>query len=185
MKKNILLSTFLSMLILSSPMFAADMNVKAEETNGKGTPTTAEILSKAKEFLKNLPGEFKLDNTRTEKVGDYNLATIKNGDWLLSDHPLPLVDSFTQRTSAFATIFVKSGSEFVRASTSLITENNEDAAGTILSHTNPAYESLMNGKRYTGVVELFGQKYMSDYNVFRDKNGRVIGAYLVGIPMVR
>lgn len=173
MKKNIILSTFLALHIMSGTIIAAE------------SPSTADVLNLAKEFVKNLPGEFNFDNTKTENLGNYKLPTIKNGDWMLSDHPLPLVDSFSQRTSAVATIFVKSGNEFVRESTSLITENNTDAAGTLLSHTNPSYDSLMNGKRYTGIVELFGVKYMADYDVFRDKDGKVIGAYLVGIPMTK
>ncbi len=172
MKKNILLSTFLAMLTASGALFAA-------------APTPADVQKLAKEFVKNLPGEFKLDNSKMEKVGDYNLPSMKNGDWILSDHPMPLVDSFTQRTSAFASIFVKSGNEFIRESTSLITENNKDAAGTALSHSNPAYDNLMNGKRYTGIVDLFGVKCMADYDVFRDKDGKVIGAYLVGIPLTK
>ncbi len=183
MKKTIFLSTFLGMFVVAGPIFAANAN--APESNDKTAPTTATIQKLASEFVKNLPGEFKLDGTHTEEVGKYRLAAMKNGDWLLTDHPIPLVDSFTQRTSAFATIFVKSGDEFVRESTSLITESNTDAAGTVLSHTNPAYDNLMNGKRFTGIVELFGKKYMADYDVFRDKDGNVIGAYLVGLPLAK
>lgn len=180
MKKCILLPTFLFIFFLTCGLFTTAM---ADDVNGKNAPTPADVQNLAKEFVKNLSSEFKLDNTRTEKVGDYNLPSLKNGDWILSDHPMPLVDSFSQRTSAFATIFIKSGTEFVRESTSLITENNADAAGTVLDHSNPAYDNLMNGKRYTGVVELFGTKYMADYDVFRDKDGKVVGAYLVGIPL--
>ena len=179
MKKTIKLFIFLGTLVVTS-IISAETNT--QQTNRKLEPTTTNVLNLAKEFVKNLPGEFILDNTKTEKNGDYNLPTLKNGDWLLSDHPIALVDSFTHRTSAFATIFLKSGSEFVRVSTSLITDENKDAAGTILSHTNPAYNNLINGKRFTGEVELFGKKYMADYDVFRDKNGTVVGAYLVGIP---
>jgi len=180
-KRSILLPTLLALHLVTGTLFAA--GAASEGVNGKSAPTTADVQKLANELVKNLPGEFKLDNTKSEKLGDYNLPSMKNGDWILSDHPLPLVDSFTQRTSAFATIFVKSGNEFVRESTSLMTESNADAAGTTLSHSNPAYDSLMNGKRFTGVVELFGVKYMADYDVFRDKDGKVIGAYLVGIPL--
>ena len=74
------------------------------------------------------------------------------------------------------------GNDFIRASTTL-SDGNADAAGTVLDHGNPAYKNLIEGKRYTGEVTLFGKGYMADFNVFKDKNGQVVGAYLVGIPM--
>lgn len=133
-------------------------------------------------FWKNLPSDFELDSSKMEIVGDYSLSTLKNGDWILSDHPLSLVDSFSKRTGAVATFFVKMGNEFVRQSTSLRTEKQEDAAGTILQHTNPAYSPLMQGESYMGEVELFGQQYSAYYDVIRDKEGQVIGAYFIGFP---
>lgn len=180
MKKNSLL-TFLSILTVAGSLSAAqEVSLK---NDGDSSSWEANLLNLADEFKSNLTGQYSLDTSKMEKVGNYHLPTMKNGDWMLSDNPLPLVDSFTQRTSAFATIFVKSGNEFVRESTSLGTEKSNDAKGTTLSHNNPAYNSLMNEKRYTGEVELFGMKYMADYDVIRDKDGTVIGAYFVGIPI--
>ena len=40
-----------------------------------------------------------IDEKKKEKVGSYDLPVLKNGDWMLNDHPIPLVDSFADRTN--------------------------------------------------------------------------------------
>jgi len=142
-------------------------------------PEPSDAKALGKELMNNLPGIFSLDEDDTESVGGYELPAIRNGNWTLTTHPIPLVESFTKDTQAIAAIFIKMEDEFVRLST---TEINEKA-GEPLSHSHPAYKRLVGELRYTGIVTLSGNKYMADYDVFRDRQGRVIGAYLVGIPI--
>lgn len=144
--------------------------------------TEHELQLIVQEFISNIQAEFRLDDTKKEQLSGYTLPTLKNGDWILSDHPIPLVDSFSKRTAAIATFFIKMGDEFIRESTSLKTEKNKNAAGTILLHDNPAYDALMKGESFTGIVDLFGVKYLSYYDVIRNTNQEVIGAYFIGIP---
>ncbi len=151
-------------------LFAANPNKSPE-------PSDAKALGK--ELMSNLPGIFSLDNENQEKIDNYEVPAIRNGNWILTTHPVSLVESFTKDTQAIATIFVKVNEEFVRLST---TEVNEKA-GTSLSHSHPVYKRLLGELRYTGIVTLSGNKYMTDYDVFRDRQGRVVGAYLVGIPI--
>jgi methyl-accepting chemotaxis protein len=156
--------------IAASFLFAATTNKLPE-------PSDAKALGK--ELMSNFPGIFSLDNENRENIGEYEIPAIRNGNWMLATHPISLVESFTQDTQAIATIFVKVEDEFMRLST---TEANEKP-GTILSHSHPAYKRLLGELRYTGIINLSGNKYMADYDVFRDRQGRVIGAYLVGIPI--
>jgi methyl-accepting chemotaxis protein len=135
-------------------------------------PTPAMAKGLGKELMSNLPGIFSL-NRETE------IPSIQNGNWVLSSEPKQLVETFTEQTGAIAALFVKSNDEFVRLMT---TEENE-TTGSILDHTSPAYKHLLGEIRYTGTVVLSGKSYMVDYDVFRDRPGRVIGAYLVGIPL--
>lgn len=141
-------------------------------------PKPSDAKSLGRELMRNLPGIFSLEEENKEKIGDYDIPAIRNGNWIISSHPIALVDSFTAQTNAIATIFVKIENEFIRLMT---TEANEEA-GTILDHASPAYERLLGELRYTGKIVLSDKQYMADYDVFRDKQGRVIGAYLVGIP---
>ncbi|MBX9743758.1 MAG: Cache 3/Cache 2 fusion domain-containing protein [Chlamydiales bacterium] len=148
------------------------------ESNDQPGPSDAKALGK--ELMSNLPGIFSLDLEDKEILGDYEVPAIRNGNWVLSSKPIPLVESFTKQTQAIAAIFVKVENEFIRIST---TETNEKE-GTVLSHSHPAYKRLLGELRYTDKVVLSGKEYMADYDVFRDRQGRVIGAYLVGIPFL-
>jgi methyl-accepting chemotaxis protein-2 (aspartate sensor receptor) len=138
-------------------------------------PSDAKALGK--QLMSNLQGIFSLDHQNSEQLGHYRVPHLLNGNWVISATPISLVDSFSKETGAIATLFVKVGDEFVRVNT---TEANE-APGTILSHSHPAYERLLGELRYTNKVTLSNKDYMADYDVFRDRQGRVLGAYLVGI----
>lgn len=143
-----------------------------------GEPQPADAKALGKQLMSNLSGIFYLDWQNQEKLGGRKVPAIQNGNWVISSHPVPLVDSFTAQTHSIATIFVKVNEEFVR----LMTTETHEKAGTILDHAHPAYKRLIGELRYTNQVTLAGKEYMADYDVFRDRQGRVIGAYLVAIP---
>ena len=106
-------------------------------------------------------------------------ARRHGGSALNGDFSIP--DRFTERTGVTATIFVRSGDDFVRVSTSLKKENGERAIGTILDRSHPAYALLSAGKGYRGLAQLFGKDFMTDYEPVRDARGSVIGALYVGL----
>ena len=142
-------------------------------------PKGSDAKALGKELMSNLCGIFSLDQEMKEKIGGYEVPALRNGNWILSSHPIALVESFAKDTNSIAALFVKVGDEFVRIST---TEKNEKP-GNALSHAHPAYKRLIGELRYTEKVTLSGKEYMADYDVFRDRQGRVVGAYLVGIPL--
>lgn len=157
-------------------------DLKASTSLTKNTPTVSEMTDLANDFLDNLQGEFVLDPLRTERVGKYTIPTLLNGDWMLTNHPKPLVDTFAARTNSEASIYVKMGDDFVIVSTSLKRDQKTDLAGTILDQATPAYQNLIKGKRYTGKMVLFNKTYMADFDLIRDADGNVLGAYFIGIP---
>ncbi len=167
MKRSVFLALCLGLHLLSY----------ADEAKREYKPSDAKALGK--ELMSNLRGIFSLDQNYKEKLGQYEVPAIRNGNWIINAHPIPLVESFAKDTKTIATLFVKDGDEFIRLST---TEKNE-RPGTILAHSHPAYKRLLGELRYTDKVTLSGKEYMADYDVFRDRQGRVIGAYLVGIPL--
>ena len=91
------------------------------------------------------------------------------------------VDRFHTLTSAVATVFVKRGSDFYRATTSVLDANKQRVLGTALSKTNPAYAALARGESYIGLVKLFGKSYMAGYEPIRNPEKEIIGAFFVGV----
>ncbi|WP_442964353.1 Cache 3/Cache 2 fusion domain-containing protein [Pseudomonas sp. KNUC1026] len=91
-----------------------------------------------------------------------------------------LVDDFRKMTEGVATVFVRSGDEFVRISTSLTKQDGSRAIGTQLDHAHPAYQRLLAGQGYVGAALLFGRNYMTQYTPVRDAGGKVIAVLFVG-----
>ncbi|KAF2389371.1 methyl-accepting chemotaxis protein [Pseudomonas frederiksbergensis] len=90
------------------------------------------------------------------------------------------VDEFKQMTAGVATLFVRSGEDFVRVSTSLSKQDGSRAIGTMLDHAHPAYARLIAGQSYVGRALLFERSYMTQYTPVRDSSGKVIAVLFVG-----
>ncbi|NMZ79820.1 MULTISPECIES: methyl-accepting chemotaxis protein [Pseudomonas] len=90
------------------------------------------------------------------------------------------VDEFKQMTAGVATVFVRSGDEFIRVSTNVSKQDGTRAIGTLLDHANPAYARLMAGQNYVGRALLFERFYMSQYTPVRDSSGKIIAVLYVG-----
>jgi len=90
------------------------------------------------------------------------------------------VDEFKQMTAGVATVFVRSGEDFIRVSTNVSKQDGTRAIGTVLDHANPAYAKLMAGQSYVGRSLLFERYYMSQYTPVRDAGGKIIAVLYVG-----
>ncbi|WP_439877555.1 methyl-accepting chemotaxis protein [Pseudomonas prosekii] len=90
------------------------------------------------------------------------------------------VDEFKQMTAGVATVFVRSGEDFIRVSTSLSKQDGTRAIGTLLDHAHPAYARLIAGQSYVGRALLFERSYMTQYTPVRDTSGKVIAVLFVG-----
>ena len=90
------------------------------------------------------------------------------------------VDEFKQMTAGVATLFVRSGEDFIRVSTSLTKQDGNRAIGTLLDHAHPAYARLMAGQSYVGRALLFDRSYMTQYTPVRDSSGKVIAVLFGG-----
>ncbi|POD30549.1 methyl-accepting chemotaxis protein [Pseudomonas syringae pv. syringae] len=90
------------------------------------------------------------------------------------------VDEFRSMTAGVATIFVRSGDDFIRISTSLSKQDGTRAIGTVLDRKGAAYERLIAGQSYVGKAVLFDRYYMTQYSPVRDSGGKIIAALFVG-----
>ena len=78
-----------------------------------------------------------------------------------------------------ATLFAKSGDEYIRVSTNVPKPDGSGRAiGTVLA--GPALEAIKKGKAYYGEVPILGTPYMTGYEPIKDSSGGQIGVYYVG-----
>lgn len=90
-----------------------------------------------------------------------------------------LVDGVTKIAGGTATLFVKSGEEFVRIATN-VKKGDERAIGTILDPKGKAIAALRNGKAFYGLVDILGNPFLTGYEPIHDANGQIIGVWYVG-----
>jgi len=90
-----------------------------------------------------------------------------------------VVDEVKKSMGGTATVFVKSGDEFVRVSTNVMKDAESRAVGTPLAR-NAAYEAIKKGEAFYGVVDILGKSYETGYEPIKTAQGEVIGIYYVG-----
>ncbi len=140
------------------------------------------VLRFSRIFSAEFSGGFTIDTGHTADSAGRAVPLLKSGGATLNgDFTVP--DRFTGRTSVPATIFVRSGDEFIRIATSVRKENGERAVGTALDHASPAYAPLLAGRPYQGLTQLFGKPVITAYQPLHDAGGRVVGALYVGVDI--
>nr|WP_330209319.1 methyl-accepting chemotaxis protein [Pseudomonas sp. AM4(2022)] len=90
------------------------------------------------------------------------------------------VDEFKQMSGGVATVFVRSGDDFIRVSTSLTKQDGNRAIGTVLDRQGAAYQRVVSGQTYIGRAVLFDRSYMTQYSPVRDSSGQVIAVLFIG-----
>ena len=99
----------------------------------------------------------------------------------------PLVLSFgsasighIDRHAKTATIFVKSGDEFVRVAMNVKKDDGSRAIGIILDRKGKAIAATAKGESYVGEADILGKPYFTGYEPIRDAISNIIGVYYVG-----
>ena len=139
-----------------------------------------QVSTFAKIFRSNFMEGFSVDHSRSINVAGKATPVLMNGSSDINlDFSVP--DQFTALSGVYATVFVRSGNDFIRITTSHKKENGERAIGTQLATTHPAYQSMLEGKSYSGAATLFGGQYMTQYDPIKDASGNVIGILYVGV----
>jgi hypothetical protein len=91
-----------------------------------------------------------------------------------------LVDDVAKQSGAVATIFVKSGEDFVRVATNVKKDDGSRAIGTILDPKGKVIASMQKNEAFYGDVDILGKPYTTGYEPIRDPSKSVIGIYFVG-----
>jgi cache 3/cache 2 fusion protein len=115
----------------------------------------------------------------TAKLG---APKVKGNDLYFGDTKASsdVVDSIVKAQGGVATLFVKSGDQYVRVATTVNKDDGTSAVGTALAADSRAYAKLKNGEAYYGDARIFGKTYDAGYEPIKGASGAVIGAYFVG-----
>ncbi len=159
----------------------ADAQIKLLTTliNASDRELRARTQFLAKSFQAQLTGQIEVDPA-TVVVKETPTPTLKI-DGRAVNLDFTTVDAFTKSTGAVSTLFVRSGEDFIRVTTSLKDAKGERAIGTLLDHANPAYKSVVQGHEHIGLVSLFGRQYMANYTPLKDASGKVVALAFVGV----
>ncbi|MGY6031395.1 methyl-accepting chemotaxis protein [Phytobacter sp. AG2a] len=141
-----------------------------------------EVESYTRLFTSFLPQPVTIDQSQRREINGISVPLLKGGDSDLHENNAT-VDDFLTRTGAIATLFVRSGDDFVRVATSLRKENGDRAIGTKLDKASPAFAPVLKGEVYRGLALLFGKRYITQYQPVKDTQGNTIAILFVGMDI--
>ena len=115
----------------------------------------------------------------TDAVAGKQVPAIYFGSTKQNNH-FTLVDEVVKEAGGTATIFVKSGDEFVRVATNVKKDDGTRAIGTSLDPKGKAIEAIRKNEAFYGDVDILGKPYTTGYEPIRDAAQQVIGIFYVG-----
>jgi len=122
-------------------------------------------------------GPVKIEGTDT--VAGKTVPAVYFGATKMNNN-FDLVDEVAKEAGGTATIFVKSGDEYVRVATNVKKDDGSRAIGTILDPSGKAIQSINKNEAFYGEVTILGKPYITGYDLMHDAGGNVIGIYYVG-----
>jgi methyl-accepting chemotaxis protein len=90
-----------------------------------------------------------------------------------------LVDGVVDIMGGTATLFSKSGSDYVRISTT-VKKDGARAIGTVLDPKGRAIAAIQQGQAFYGQVDILGSPYLTAYEPIKDAAGNGVGIWYVG-----
>lgn len=113
-------------------------------------------------------------------VGDRQANDIIFGK-LRQGNRFELVDGVTEIMDGTATLFSKTGDDFVRVSTNVKKADGSRAVGTQLDPNGPVIGEIRKNRKFAGVVDILGNPYVTEYDPIPDATRQdVIGIWYVG-----
>jgi hypothetical protein len=115
----------------------------------------------------------------TDKVADKDVPALYFGGTKMNNN-VALVDEVVKQHGGTATIFVKSGDEYVRVATNVKKADGSRATGTILDPNGKAIAAIKANQAFYGEVDILGKLYVTGYEPIHDAAKNVIGILYVG-----
>ncbi|WP_346885381.1 methyl-accepting chemotaxis protein [Clostridium sp. UBA4395] len=114
----------------------------------------------------------------TLSLNDDGKLIDSNGKPIDGDYEF--IDELAEGMDILATVFAKSGEDYVRVLTTIRDDKGERIIGTKLDASGKTYEEISKGNEYFGEADILGEKYMTKYAPIFGDNNEVIGIYYVG-----
>ncbi|MGB8339918.1 MAG: Cache 3/Cache 2 fusion domain-containing protein [Burkholderiales bacterium] len=115
-----------------------------------------------------------------EAVNGKNAAALYFGATRMNNY-FDVVDAVVKENGGTATLFAKTGDEYVRVATNVPKPDGSGrATGTILDPKGKAIAAINKGEAFYGEVTILETPYITGYEPIRDASGNVIGIYYVG-----
>lgn len=116
----------------------------------------------------------------TEAVSGKDAAALYFGTTKMNNN-FEIVDEVVKKNGGTATLFAKTGDEYVRVCTNVPKPDGSGrATGTILDPKGKAIVNINKGEPFYGEVTILEVPYITGYEPIKDASGKVIGIYYVG-----
>ena len=161
--------------LLAAACFIASSMLMPSAGNAQADPKVAKAMADLKAATAKL-GAPKVDGK--EAVSGKDASALYFGTTKINNN-FAVVDDVVKANSGTATLFAKTGDEYVRVSTN-VPKDNGRATGTILDPRGKAIVEINAGKAFYGEVDILGKPYITGYEPIKDAAGAVIGIYYVG-----
>lgn len=167
--KNAVVGILAAVVITASMLLPTAANAQADSK-----------VTKAMALLKATAGQLGAPKVEgTDVVAGKTVPALFFGTTKMNNN-FTLVDNVVKAVGGTATLFVKSGNEYVRVATNVKKDDGSRAIGTILDPKGKAIVEINAGKAFYGDVDILGKLYVTGYDPIKDGSGAVIGIYYVG-----
>ena len=163
--------------VLAAGCFVATSLLMPSTGNAQADPKVAKAMADLKAATTKL-GAPKLEGT--DPVGGKNASALYFGTAKINNN-FESVDAVVKANGGTATLFAKTGDEYVRVSTNVPKPDGSGrAVGTVLDPKGKAIVEINAGKSFYGDVDILGSMYTTGYEPIKDASGKVIGIWYVG-----
>ena len=164
--------------IAAAGCFIASSMLMPGVSNAQANPKVAKAMALLKAETAKL-GAPKAEGT--DKTADKTTPGLYFGTSKVNNN-FAVVDKVKAEAGGTATLFVKTGDEYVRVSTNVPGKVDGRALGTILDPKGKATVEINQGKAFYGDIDILGTMYVTGYEPIKDAAGKVIGIWYVGYP---
>jgi len=163
--------------IVAAVCFIASSMLMPSIGNAQADPKVAKSMADLKAATVKL-GAPKIEGM--EAVSGKNASALYFGKTKVNNN-YDVVDAVVKEHGGTATLFAKTGDEYVRVSTNVPKPDGSGrATGTILDPAGKAIVAVNAGKAFYGEVTILGVPYITGYEPIKDASGKVIGIWYVG-----
>ncbi len=142
-------------------------NASIAQTGPEKVKTSMDLLKSGAAKL----GPAKVEGTDT--VAGKEVPAIYFGKTKMNNN-FDLVDDVVKQAGGTATIFVKSGDDYVRVATNVKKDDGSRAIGTVLDPKGKVIVDIRNNKAFYGQTTILGKPYITGYDPIRDSANNVI-----------